>query len=159
MLAPSVTVAPEPPKTAASLALAFENLSHDDRFIRFAARTLLEFRDVATWKAKALEQTHPRAIVQTTLALARLEQKDAKAALLKRWESLPLAKLDPETRLDAVRALQVAAIRLGDPEGDVKAALLDKLHRALPQNDDRFNVEVAQLLARWKSPLAAKLTQ
>jgi putative heme-binding domain-containing protein len=142
---------------AASLALAFENLSHDDRFIRFAARTLLEFRDVATWKAKALEQTHPRAIVQTTLALARLEQKDAKAALLKRWESLPLAKLDPETRLDAVRALQVAAIRLGDPEGDVKAALLDKLHRALPQNDDRFNVEVAQLLARWKSPLAAKL--
>ena len=141
----------------ASLALAFECLSHDDRFIRFAARTLLEFRDVATWKAKSLALTHPRAIVQTTLALARLENADSKTAVLQRWESLPLAKLDAETRLDAVRALQVAAIRLGDPEGELKAKLLDKLHRALPQNDDRFNVEVAQLLARWKSPLAAKL--
>lgn len=141
----------------ASLSLALDCLSHDDRFIRFAARTLLEFRSVETWKDKALALTHPRAIVQATLALARLEQKDAKETVLNRWESLSLAKLDAETRLDAVRALQVIAVRLGDPEGELKTKLLDKLHRSLPSNDDRFNVEATQLLARWKSPLAAKL--
>ena len=140
-----------------SLALALECLSHDDRFIRFAARTLLEFRPVDTWQDKALALTHPRAIVQTTLALARLEKSDAKELVLRRWESLTLPKLDAETRLDAVRALQVIAIRFGDPKGELKTKLLDKLHRSLPSNDDRFNAEAGQLLARWKSPLAAKL--
>ena len=141
----------------ASLALALECLSHDDRFIRFAARTLLEFRPVEAWQDKALALTHPRAIVQATLALARLEKSETKETVLQRWESLNLAKLDAETRLDAVRALQVIAVRLGDPEGETKTKLLDKLHRSLPSNDDRLNAEVAQLLARWKSPLAAKL--
>ncbi len=141
----------------ASLNLALECLTHDDRFIRFAARTLLEFRAVESWKSKALALSQPRAIVQTTLALARLEQADAKEAVLRNWDSLNLAKLDAETRLDAVRALQVATVRFGDPEGELKAKLLDKLHRAIPSNDDRLNVEAAQILARWKSPLAAKL--
>lgn len=141
----------------ASLALALQCLSHDDRFIRFAARTLLEFRPAEAWQDRAFALTSPRAIVQTTLALARLEKKETRDALLRRWESLPLAKLDAETRLDAIRALQVAAIRLGDPAGELQSKLLDKLHRSLPSNDDRYNIETAQLLARWKSPLAAKL--
>ena len=141
----------------ASLKLALDCLSHDDRFIRFAARTLLEFRPVESWQGKALALTQPRAIVQTTLALARLEKSDSKELVLRLWESLPLAKLDAETRLDAVRALQVIALRLGDPEGELKTKLLDKLHRSLPSNDDRFNAEAGQLLARWKSPLTAKL--
>lgn len=141
----------------ASLALALECLSHDDRFIRYAARTLLEFRPVEAWKDKALALTHPRAIVQTTLALARLEKSDSKEQVLGRWASLPLAKLDAETRLDAIRALQVIAVRLGDPAGELETTLLEKLHRTLPSNDERFNVEAAQMLTRWKSPLAAKL--
>ena len=140
-----------------SLALALASLNHDDRFIRFAARTLLEFRPVDSWQEQALARTEPRAVVQTTLALARLERKDLKERLMERWEKLPLATLDVETKLDAIRALQVASIRLGDPDGDLKSKLLDKLHRSLPANDDRYNVEVAQVLARWKSPLAAKL--
>jgi putative heme-binding domain-containing protein len=141
----------------ASLTLALECLSHDDRFLRFAARTLLEFRPVEAWMDRALALTHPRAIVQTTLALARLEKADAKEAVFRRWENLPLEKLDVETRLDAIRALQVIAVRLGDPEGEWKTKLLDKLHRAVPQNDERFNAEAGELLARWKSPLTAKL--
>lgn len=141
----------------ASLTLALECLSHDDRFIRFAARTLLEFRPVEAWKEKGLALTHPRAIVQTTLALARLEKKDSRELVLQQWETLPLATLDTETRLDAIRALQVISVRLGDPEGELRAKLLDKLHRTIPSTDDRYNVEAAQVLARWKSPLAAKL--
>lgn len=141
----------------ASLKLALECLSHDDRFIRFAARTLLEFRPVDAWKEKGLALASPRAIVQTTLALARLDQVALKERVLHRWESLALPDLAAETRLDAIRALQVIAVRLGDPEGELKEKLLEKLHRVIPSNDDRVNVEVAQLLARWKSPLAAKL--
>jgi putative heme-binding domain-containing protein len=140
----------------ASLSLGLENLGHEDRFIRFAARTLLEFRPVEAWKSRALVDERPRAVIQTALALARLEQADVRDALYAKLVVLDLAALDAETRLDAIRALQVVASRLGDPEGGRHAELLEKLHAAMPTADERFNIETAQLLVRWKSPQAAK---
>ena len=140
----------------ASLALALDNLGHEDRFIRFAARTLLEFRPVETWKSRALANDRPRAVIQTALALARLEQADVRDALYAKLVALDLATVDAETRLDAIRAVQVVAARLGDPEGGRRAELLEKLHAAMPAADERFNIETAQLLVRWKSPQAAK---
>ncbi len=137
--------------------LALEHLAHDDRFIRSAARTLLEFRAANDWKARAFKLAQPRAIVQSVLALSRLEQTADKDAVFAHWDSIVVSKLDDETKLDAIRALQVAAVRLGDPEAALKTKLLEKLHRSLPATDERYNAEVAQLLVRWKSPLAAKL--
>lgn len=139
------------------IAAALENLGSDDRFIRFSARTALEHQPAQQWKDRAFKLSHPRAVVQTVLALARLEDAAAKDAAFAHWDSLVLNKLDDETKLDAIRALQVAAIRLGEPSMVIKAKLLEKLHRSLPAADDRYNVEAAQLLVRWKSPLAAKL--
>ncbi|MEY5026879.1 MAG: hypothetical protein RLZZ244_2407, partial [Verrucomicrobiota bacterium] len=139
----------------ASLQLALDHLAHPDRFIRFAARTLLEFRTPDAWKSKALALTAPRAVVQTALALARLGVADAKADLLNRLAAIPWAKLDPATRLDVLRAVQVVSIRLGDPEGPIRETLLSQLHATLPGTDSRCNVEAGALLVRWKSPLAA----
>ena len=141
---------------AESLGLALANLASEDRFIRFAARTLLEFRAVADWKKQALALDPPRAVIQTALALARLQHDAAKDTLFTKLAGLALDKLDPGTRLDAIRAMQVVSIRLGDPEGALRESLLGRLHGALPAPDSRFNVEAAQLLARWKSPLAAQ---
>ena len=140
----------------ASLNLALENISHEDRFIRFAARTVLEFRPVETWQKRALELSDSRALIQVTLALARLEKMDAKEALFRRLTGVDLAMMDRETRLDVIRAMEVVSVRLGDPEGELREALLGKLHQAMPAPESRFNVEVAQLLVRWKSPLAAR---
>ena len=140
----------------ATLALALDNLSHDDRFIRFAARTLLEFRPVDAWESRAIAHTEPRAVIQTALALARLDQADTRDRLYAKLAALDLRSLDAETRLDAIRALQVVAARLGDPEAGRRAELLEKLHAALPAADERCNIETAQLLVRWKSPQAAK---
>lgn len=139
-----------------SLALALENLGHKDRFIRFAARTLLEFRPVSDWGQRALALTDAKSVIQTALALARLEHAPAKEPIYAGLNRITLDPLDPGTRLDAMRALQVASIRLGDPEGAVRGSLLEKLHTAMPSTDNRFNAEAAQLLVRWKSPLAAQ---
>jgi putative heme-binding domain-containing protein len=140
----------------ASLALALENLSHDDRFIRFAARTLLELRPVEAWETRALADPRPRAAIQTALALARLERRDRRDEIYRRLAGLDFAALDAETRLDALRALEVAAARLGDPEGDLRARLLAAILKGIPAADERCNIETAQLLVRWESPLAAR---
>lgn len=136
----------------ASLALALENLAHPDRFIRFAARTLLEFRDPAQWAQKALARKAPEEVVQTALALARLEQAPHRAAVYAALGGLEWSNLGAVERLDVVRALQVVAARLGDPEGAEREALLAKLHALVPAAEVRVNVEASQLLARWKSP-------
>jgi putative heme-binding domain-containing protein len=141
---------------AASLDLALQNLSHTDRFIRFAARTLLEFRDPTQWSARAISLTNPEAVVQTALALARLEKTEFREKLLENLNRLPFEKLDSSARLDLVRAMQVVSIRLGDPEGASREQLLGKLHAAVPSTDARFNQEAAQLLVRWNSPMAAE---
>ncbi len=140
----------------ASLELALQSLSHADRFIRFAARTLLEFRDPSQWAARALALPTPQAVVQTALGLARLEKTEHREKLFGNLKQLDLAKLDASTRLDIVRALQLVSIRLGDPDGQLREDLLSKLHAAVPATDLRFNQEAAQLLVRWNSPLAAQ---
>jgi putative heme-binding domain-containing protein len=137
---------------AESLSLALSHLSHPDRFIRFAARTLLEFRDPTVWAARALALKAPQDAVQTALALARLEQTPHRSALYQRLGALDWASLDPVARLDVIRALQVVASRLGDPEGAERDLLLSKIHALVPSQELRVNVEAAQLLARWKSP-------
>lgn len=139
----------------ASLALALDNLAHEDRFIRFAARTLLELRPAEAWETRALADDRPRGVIQSALALSRLERKDARDQLYRRLAALDLAALDPETRLDAIRAFQLVAVRLGDPESDVRGAVLAAIRRPLPAADERFNIEAGQLLVRWKSPQAA----
>jgi putative heme-binding domain-containing protein len=141
---------------AESLHLALQNLAHTDRFIRFAARTLLEFRAPSQWATRALALVEPQAVVQTALALARLEKAEHRDALFTKLNQLDLAKQEPSTRLDILRALQLVSIRLGDPEGGVREELLAKLHAAVPATDLRFNQEAAQLLVRWNSPLAAQ---
>jgi len=141
---------------AESLDLALRCVSHEDGFIRFAARTLLEFRPVEQWKHKALALSDSKAVVQLSLALARLEQKDVREALYARLLAADQSALPEPARLDIIRALQVVAIRLGDPEGKIRDELLSLLHANVPARDSRFNAEAAQLLVRWKSPLAAQ---
>jgi putative heme-binding domain-containing protein len=141
---------------AESLNLALANLAHEDRFIRFAARTLLEFRPVAEWQKQALLLDASQAVVQSALALSRLETASAKSAVFEKLATIDLAKQPSATKLDVIRALQVASIRLGDPDAPARATLLNKLHTAVPTTDNRFNIEAGQLLVRWKSPLAAQ---
>ncbi len=141
----------------ASVQLALENLGHSDRYIRFAARTLLEFRAPERWDKAALGLKGADATVQAALALARLERGEHRDALYAKLTAVLGGKgLDATLRLDAVRALQLVAVRLGDPEGSVREAVLGRLHELVPSSDSRLNVEAGQLLARWSSPLAAR---
>jgi putative heme-binding domain-containing protein len=141
----------------ASVQLALENLGHSDRFIRYAARTLLEFRAPERWEKAALALKSPDAGVQAALALARLERGEHRDVLYgKLGEILGGRGLATGLRLDAVRALQLVAVRLGDPEGVMRDTLLGRLNEMVPSTDSRINAEAGQLLARWKSPLAAR---
>jgi putative heme-binding domain-containing protein len=52
-------------------AIAWPYLGDSDRFLRFAARSLLEFQDPQSWQEKALAEAEPVALTNAMIGLAR----------------------------------------------------------------------------------------
>jgi len=55
---------------------AWPYLGHEDRYIRFAARTAIEHQDVEQWQDRALKETQPAAAINALLALVRAVGQD-----------------------------------------------------------------------------------
>ncbi len=139
----------------AAISLALPLLDHPDRFIRHAARTVLEFQPVEQWAEKALALTSPETVLHTSLALARLDRKEYASRLYDHLLAVHLPGLSEAAQLDVLRAIGVTAIRLGDPAGPQLAALVTKLEAMLPSTSAQVNHELLQLAVRFKAPNAA----
>lgn len=57
----------------AAIEIAWPHLSHPDRFVRWAARTVLEHQPAKEWAEKALSETDPLRKTTALLALARVD--------------------------------------------------------------------------------------
>ena len=139
----------------AGVALALSLLDHQDRFIRYAARTVLEFQPPEQWAETALAKTTPDAVVHTSLALARLGKKEFATRIYAGLLALDFAKLSETQQLDVLRAIGVVSLRLGDPAGEQLSAMVKKLDAQLPSTSARVNHELLQLAVRYKAPDAA----
>lgn len=152
-----------------ALETAWPHLSHSDRFIRWAARTVLEHQPSATWEARALAETDPTAQLEALLALARVEgvcplhrSEDAVvntatrdklfAALL----NLDWSKLTAEQKIAFVRVSQIVLHRFGNPEESVQAALTNKLDAAFPADTFELNWLLCETLGYLQAPNAAE---
>ena len=72
-----------------AVATAWPYLGHEDRYIRFAARTAIEHQDVKQWQDLALKETNPAAAINALLALVRTVGKDPLTYPRKGLESNP----------------------------------------------------------------------
>ena len=139
----------------AGVALALASLESPDRFIRYAARTVLEFQPVEQWAETALAKSSADAVVQTSLALARLGKKEFATRIFANLLALDLAKLNEARQLDVLRTIGVVGLRLSDPAGEQLTAMVKKLDALLPSTSARVNHELLQLAVRFKAPYAA----
>ncbi|NDH94597.1 MAG: heme-binding protein, partial [Planctomycetia bacterium] len=114
---------------AAAIALALEHLGSPDRFIRYAARIVLEHQPVQQWQAKALAQTNPAALI-----------------------SVDPASLDAAGRLDLVRAYELSLIRLGEPSAETKAAIAEKFSPLFPAGNLELDRALSSLLVAVRAP-------
>lgn len=159
-----------------ALAAAWPYLSHSDRHVRYAARVAIERLPVELWKEKALNETHPVALVEGIIALARVSGAKAAyaggrpAAKPTGTSSEPIGNVAPENvelenemlrtlarleghklgtaqSLAALRALELVLIRLGKPDAEVCARIAEKLEAGYPSEDPSINRELAQILA------------
>ncbi|MDB6131924.1 MAG: heme-binding protein [Verrucomicrobiales bacterium] len=144
----SLQNAPASPEVVAKV---WDHLNHDDRFIRFAARTVIEEQPVASWAGKALEERRPWASLTSLLALARAGEKDQLIPILHGLAQLDWSTLTEEQKLAMLRTASVTLIRKGPLSAEAKAHACTKLDPLFPASSFALNRELCELLVKLDS--------
>ncbi len=151
-----------------AVAFAWPHLSDKDRFIRSAARTVLEHNPISEWETKALNEKNATAQLEALLALTRMtgvcpthrtagyvvntaKRDEILAALLKR----DFKKLSNEQRMSYVRLVEIVLHRFGNPDDATVAAIIAKLDPAYPADNFELNWLLTETLAYLQAPNAA----
>jgi putative heme-binding domain-containing protein len=156
-----------------SLDVLFPLLSHSDRFIRFAARVGIEYRDPAAWSQRALKPgANAEGALQAILALIQTTAQDPAhrgenykdpipaeceqvyAALAK----IDFAKLSLAEQLDLLRVYEVALCRFPRPNDKTISQLIERFNPLYPAKIRELNIELVQLLTFLQAPETAAKT-
>ena len=136
----------------AAVDFLYPYLGHADRHIRYAARVGLEWQALAAWKSRLLVEKNPLTIIQGVVALARVGDKPEQMEIFQLMTRLNYLKLSEADQLDALRALSLTLIRLGEPAPEVLATIGATLEPVYPTPSAALNREICQLLVAVQSP-------
>lgn len=135
---------------AADLNLIWENLNHEDRFIKYAARIALEHLPTNQWISRLKNEQDANRIIQAVVALARSDSKGNKAAALNKLNSLSWTDLDKPQQLDLLRAYGLIGMRLGPFTNAEAKEIAASITDQFPNGDYALDRELAQLLIYLK---------
>jgi putative heme-binding domain-containing protein len=159
---------------------AWPYLNHSDRYIRNAARTVLEHQPLELWQNRALRETDSQASLTALLALVRRiprsfkpndEDLDTppphfpvdKAAhhpllptVLAALERLTPARLPDTERLSFFRLYGLTLYRLGPPDEVTRKHVTDYLDALYPAQEREANVLLTEMMCYLQAPSAAE---
>ena len=138
-----------------AVAAAWPYLGDEDRFLRYAARVALEHQDPNLWQSLVLTEENPEALINGTIALARVGAKSNRSQLLKNLNEIPLKALTNEQLIRLLRAYGLIIMRLGAPNLNESEILTQRLEKLLPSQDRFVNSELIKLLVYLQSPSLA----
>ncbi|MBL8898084.1 MAG: DUF1080 domain-containing protein [Planctomycetes bacterium] len=136
----------------AALEKAWPALDADDRFLRWAARVVLEHRPAASWKARALAEQRPRARFEALLALARCGAAEDQPTLLARLAEIDPAALGDAELISWLRIHALAFVRLTPPTEAQKQALGKRLNPLFPTGRQLVDRDLAAMLVYLQHP-------
>jgi putative heme-binding domain-containing protein len=137
---------------------AWPHLASDDRFVRWAARTVLEFQDAKDWQDKALAEQNPVALTNAVIGLARTSEKGLQQKILESLHRVDWSKLSMAQKIDYLRAYQLTFVRMGEPGPYLKAAAGARLDGFYPSKDREVNAELCKLVCYLETPNAVRKT-
>lgn len=137
---------------AGALDFAWPYLKHEDRFIRYAARMVVEHQPVAEWKSRVLKEKDPQTLTQGAVALARHGQASDRNSILNALLTLNYAQLPESQKIDVLRAFELVLLRMGAPEGAMRDKLIAYLNPLYPANTNATNRGLSKLLVRLEAP-------
>ncbi|HWV56302.1 MAG TPA: hypothetical protein VNZ57_02425 [Longimicrobiales bacterium] len=136
----------------AAVDAAWPHLSSPDRFLRHAARVAIESQPLAQWLDRAVNESNPQARITALVAAARVGGPEHREAVMQAILGLPLAQLTAEQKLGALRAFELAFLRLGEPTEAERTEIRQALNALLPDpgNDHRVNTELVRVLVHLR---------
>lgn len=151
-----------------AVAFAWPHLNHADRYIRWAARTVIEHQPATEWQDKALKETDAGRQLESLLALARVvgvcpSHRAADAAvntgvrdqILAALLKLDWAKLSHVQHLEYVRIVEIVLHRFGNPDEASVKAIIAKLDPVFPSESYELNWLLCETLAYLQAPNTA----
>ncbi len=153
-----------------AISAAWPHLSHNDRFIRWAARVAIEHQPVDTWTENALTESDPKIQAEALLALARVTgvcpqhrnessppvDTSMRDRLLDAILELDLSKLDATSQLTIQRTLQVVLNRFGRPDEQRIGKLTVAIDPLFPAESFELNWLLCETLAWLQSSTVAE---
>jgi putative heme-binding domain-containing protein len=116
-------------------------LSHEDRFVRYAARVALENTDVKEWVTQLTHATDPSALIQASLIISRRGYSELRPQIIKGLSSIDVASLAIDQQLNLVRAYALLFIRTGPAKRNETINLPD-----YPSGNPALDRELCELL-------------
>lgn len=147
-------------KSNVAIPLAWMNLDHEDRFIRYAARIALENQPVGKWQNRFFEEKNNNKLIEAGIALARQGDKNLQSKILNKLYPIYLETLTGENQINLLRMYALLFIRMGVPNEQDRLATAKKLNLYFPHADNTMNRELGQLLLYLKADgIAEKLVE
>ncbi len=154
---------------AAAIEAAWPYLADQDRAIRFAARTAVEWQDPSQWREKALKEPNPRKAIAALVALVRVSGRDQphrtpddpapdpalRARVLDALDAIDWSRLGRADRVDLLRAYTLVLTRLGQLDDPTRQRLVAKFDPLFPARAVDVDFLLGELLCYLQAPNAA----
>jgi putative heme-binding domain-containing protein len=152
-----------------AVAAAWKQLGNDDRYVRWAARTALEWQPAATWADKALKEKDAAKQIEALLGLARVTGIDPQhrkptdapvdtamaAKIYAALNQIDWKKLNQEQRLGLLRTYEICFVRFGRPDDATVKAITAKLGPLFPAENFQLNWMLCETLVFLQDPSLA----
>ena len=128
-----------------SIDTLWENLGHEDRFIRFAARIGLEHQSPDKWASRLESESRTEAILEGAVAVARCGTNEQRKLATSALERAPWSGLNKSQRLSLLRGYGLMMIR---SEGSMPSAVaaVQGMASEFPVGDDELDRELSKIL-------------
>ena len=130
----------------------YPNLSHPDRFIRYAARVALEHQPAGLWQDRVLAETSPEVLITGAVALARQGDRSLQPRLIAALERLGFGSLPVEQQLELRGPGHWCLFAWALPTHRRPRGWRSELDGSYPSPNDAVNRELCILLVYLKSP-------
>lgn len=126
--------------------LAWKHLDNPDRFIRYAARIVLEHQPVDTWLTNYTHETNNQKIIESSIALSHQGNSKLQSQILKKLQSISITSLNTELQMDLLRTYSLNLIRMGMPNKKDKQQIIKIVKPLFPATEGIISKELAQIL-------------
>ncbi|ULQ54059.1 c-type cytochrome [Flavihumibacter fluvii] len=144
---------------AGAVDFAWPYLKHQDRYIRYAARIVLEHQPVNEWQDRVLQEKDPVALTQGVIALAHKGNAKIKDQVLTAVTAVNYSALTEAQQVDLVRGIELVIARMGMPGTKAKSDIATYLSAQYPsKGGNELNRELSKVLVYIDAPQAVEKT-